>query len=88
MIDEPPFWIVWNPDHPAAPKVTYPTRGAATRAAKAMAERHANEGATFFVLKAQSWHQRQVGMVNCLMADWGVGAPCSMHHERPELVRA
>jgi hypothetical protein len=80
MIDESPFWVVWNPEHPATPTVRYPTRGAATRAAKNMAEKHAHEGATFYVLKAQSYHQQQIVMQTWTMSEWGIGAPCPYHH--------
>jgi hypothetical protein len=80
MIDQPPFWMVWNPDHPATPKVRYPTRQAATYAARKMASTFAHEGAVFYVLKAQSAHQRQAKVEDWIMAEWGIGAPCPYHH--------
>jgi hypothetical protein len=80
MIDEPPFWMVWNPDHPETPKTRYPTRAAAQSAARKMAEKFAYLGAVFFVLKAQSAHQRQVQMCDFIMSEWGIGAPCPYHH--------
>lgn len=82
MIDEPPFWIVWNPDHPRTPRERYKTRKAAQWAARYMADMFAHEGAVFYVMKAQSFHQRQVGMCDSVMSEWGVGAPCPYHHPR------
>lgn len=79
MIDEPPFWIVWNPEHPATPTTRYRTRGMAQAAARQMADRYAN-GSVFYVLKAQSCHQRQIKMQDFIMSEWGIGAPCPYHH--------
>jgi hypothetical protein len=81
-IDEPPFWLVWNPDNPTTPQRRYSSRKAATFAARKMAERFAHEGAVFYVLKTQSAHQKQFKVEDFLMADWGVGAPCPHHPGR------
>jgi hypothetical protein len=80
MIDEPPFWIVWNPLHPETPRQQYKSRALATKAAKSMAEKHAKVGAFFFVMKAQSLHQFQGRHVEWTLAEWGIGAPCPYHH--------
>lgn len=80
MIDEPPFWVVWNPDHPVTPTKRWHTRGSAQREARKLAEIFAHEGAVFYVLKAQSCHQRQVCMQDWVMSEWGIGAPCPYHH--------
>jgi hypothetical protein len=79
MIDEPPFWLVWNPDHPTTPTKRYPSRKAASYAARKMAEQFSGGGAVYYVLKTQSAHQMQFKVEDFLMADWGVGAPCPHH---------
>lgn len=80
MIDEPPFWVVWNPDHPETPKQRYQTRQAAQAAARLMAKKFAHLGAVFYVLKAQSCHQQQMKVQDFIMSEWGIGAPCPYHH--------
>jgi hypothetical protein len=81
MIDEPPFWIIWNPEHPATPTTRYMKRWHAQAAARAMAEK-IGQGSVFYVLKAQSCHQRQLRMCDFIMSEWGIGAPCQYHHLR------
>jgi hypothetical protein len=76
---EPCFWIVWNPYSEAPPRVRFTTRKAAQHAARRMAEEHAREGAFFYVMKMQSCHQVQGGMVDFITAPWGIGAPCPFH---------
>lgn len=88
MIDEPPFWVIWNPHHPMPPTSMHKSRASATREAKRMAAKFAHEGAYFYVLKVQSCHQMQGKMINTLMSDWGVGVPCQEHHERPPLMQS
>jgi hypothetical protein len=82
MIDHPPFWVVWNPDHPVTPQKRFATRKSAQYEARRMAEKFSHEGAVFYVLKAQSCHQRQLQMCDWLMGEWGIGAPCPYHHDR------
>jgi len=77
---EPCFWIVWNSFSESPPKIQYPTRKAAQFAARAMAEQYANKGDYFYVMKAQSCHQRQAAMCDFLIAPWGTGAPCWLKH--------
>lgn len=78
--DEPCFWVIWNPYSETPPTVRFPTRGAAQYAARQMADKYAHEGAYFYVLKAQSCHQRQQKMEDFMIARWGVGAPCDREH--------
>lgn len=61
---EAPFWLVWNPDGKIDPQVRYPSRNSATKAARKMAIKCAHDGAYFYVLKAQSCHQMQIGMAD------------------------
>ena len=73
------FWIVWNPFGEKPPKTRYPSRKAATFAARAMAKKYASTGYYFYVMKAQSCHQQQMGMLEEIIAPWGIGAPCPFH---------
>lgn len=87
MIDEPPFWVIWNPDHPTspdAPPKRFKRRGQAQAAARAMAKECAGRGEVVYVLKAQSCHQQQVAMADFYMAEFGIGAPCPYHHPKAE----
>lgn len=80
MIDHPPFWVVWNPDHPDTPQKRYTTRKAAQYEARRMADKFSHIGGVFYVLKAQSCHQRQGRVEDWIMVEWGIGAPCPYHH--------
>lgn len=66
-VDEKPFWLTWNPSHPKTPEVRHGTRNSAMFTARMMAARHANEGAAFYVLKAQSVHQMQLQMCDFML---------------------
>lgn len=71
MTEQRPFWIIWNPNHTATPQNRYPSRAAAQRVARAMAERHSGTGAYFYVMKAQSCHQKQVEMCDFILQQFG-----------------
>ena len=89
MTAEAPFWIVWNPitntvftERTACPSdpiignaAKFKTRKAATRKAQELA-RCSTDGTFFYVMKAQSCHQQQLGMADFILVPWGIGAPC------------
>jgi hypothetical protein len=75
---DPPFWLVWSPEGLSPPQKRYASRKEAQAAARIMA-RVVGNGSVFYVLKAQSYHQQQLKMVDWQMVPWGIGAPCPYH---------